>query len=555
MGNTLVTPTKIGRLEQDIAVQSQAEPIHKMRRKVSSSPVPRRKNPFHFQLRQNADEFPAGESLRLWTRPEKRARSALESCENAAVTTYILDDGSVFHRVGFELRHWRDNAVKWTLPKETRVVAVKVHDRWLNRLATDENDGARITLPYDSNLASARYEILLRQDSAPWPFGMRVPLPVIDWPMKPLGLRTRVHMQSDWMPLSTSGLAPVGVPAAIAHRSRTLSVLERIWRYGQGIWPTSESSERTEKLDQQRQAVLSAEAQMRRAAGPKSLKLGEVLDRFTAQHLKDAAPLVIDAVAMNALGLSGATVVPAADLRPDAPRPFWERFGLVYVPTVNAALLTSSTRIRTLDIEDYGSNIDCNDALHEAILNGRDDSGGFLLVTTWLNLPFESTADSASFPFQSRVANWRSADEWEVVAPEQPATLYLINLRSLRLLGDHRMHWIADLAVPFDGIRFARCAPESLCLPVLLPSSAGRCGEYIVLPTLFVVLASVSIMVLRLARTAARRRSFLAKRRLSKQPRRRVARHSSCGSVEFGQPPGGASIPFSSSKVKHRRSS
>src|SRR5439155_10680109 len=128
----------------------------------------------------------------------------------------------------------------------------------------------------------------------------------------------------------------------------------------------------TETLDQQRQIVLNAEASLRATNQTKPIKLATVLERFAMAHLKDAAPLVIDQVAMRSLGLSGGTVVNPGDFRLGSP--FWEKFGLIYVPCPKGALLTSPRRMQALGIHSPAQTADLDDAFQEAILHGHDAS-------------------------------------------------------------------------------------------------------------------------------------------------------------------------------------
>ena len=119
------------------------------------------------------------------------------------------------------------------------------------------------------------------------------------------------------------------------------------------------------------------------------------------EHLPDT-PLVIDRFALRSLGLSADTAISLEALNLQAARPFWEKLGLVQVSCPSGVILTSARRLHRMGVDpnDSAAVAELDDAVKEAVLNGRDASAGFYLVPAWLRLgpdecfafPLESTS-------------------------------------------------------------------------------------------------------------------------------------------------------------------
>lgn len=440
----LIAPSNASIAEQAIAVDSPQASIQKW---SGEGFIDARKSaeqtPFRLQLRQETVSHRAIPlDFSVVTLPEKRAASLLERCEDARITTLVHKDGNTYHRIQFQLWHWRSAAFPLHLPHGTQVVGVKIHDRWLDRLEiAKEADAGVLTLPFDQNSSSVRYEIHLRSGGAPsWcTLGMNVAIPKVDWPVAPLEVRARLGLGAAWAPLVSNHLTPIGIPKAIAMRTPAVRQFRQAWNFGQAWWPFGEAGQLADKLAEQRQALLTAEAQMRGSGMAKPTKLAAVLERFATAHLKEGLPLIIDEPALRSLGLSGETMIQPFDLGPQAGRPFWEKLGLTCVPGTRAALLTSPRRLEQLGIDRPARVVDLDDTLDEAILHGRDASAGFYLIVAWLKIPTPEVADpqtGAPFPISEYSGDFQEMSEWEVTGPlSQGRTVLLVDPRMFRIAG------------------------------------------------------------------------------------------------------------------------
>lgn len=510
----LAAPLQSAHVEQEIAVDSPFEPIHQATADgslvVRPNAAAAEKTPFHVQLHQaSSGPFAHAANIHLWTRPEKRATSLLERCDDAKITAYVRKDGAVYHRVQFHLWHWRDPTFAMRFEPSVQIVAVKLHDRWLEGLdVRAESTGVRLTLPFDQNTPFVRYEIYARSQSGGLflPAGMKVQMPSIDWPIAPIDLRTRVCLENGWTPLVQENLAPIGVPARIARQSATLRSLRQAWNWGQVWWPYGETAQLADKLAEQKKTVLLAERQLHGKGETKPIKLAAALERFAATHLKDAAPLVIDQIALRSLGLSGETMLGPADLTPQARRPFWEKLGLIHVPCPKGALLTSPRRMQLLGIHGAVQAAELDGAMEEAILHGRDASAGFYLILTWLKLPAaepQASSSTSVFPIAEDLGEFQEMTEWQL-DPARTGYFYLIDstvgpmvgwlLAALAGLVMWRLHGATTAVVGFraNALLLTAGSVALLWLP-------GVVGEFFVLPAVLMMAASLIVSLIRLA--------------------------------------------------------
>ena len=261
-----------------------------------------------------------------------------------------------------------------------------------------------------------RYDIYVRMESTELAPGLlRMPAPEFTCPVAPLDLQCRVSLENGWTPLHREVLSSIGVPAASADQSDALRFPVRLWNLAQAWFPFGAQVDRHDQLSTQRSLVLLAEKQMRDSGDGKAIQLGEALEQLALKHLKDT-PLVLDRVALSSLGLTAETMISASALSPQA-RPFWESLGLIYEPSPSGALLTTTRRLHRLGI----GNLDA--AIREAILHGRDASGGFVLVSAWLRLPSGDVSFFAGIPFTSAEhgGEFPEMTEWEVLPDGWPA--------------------------------------------------------------------------------------------------------------------------------------
>ncbi len=362
--------------------------------------------------------------LTLWTRPDKRTASPLQRCDEAALATYLYQDGRRFQRIEFQLWHWRERTCELRLPPGYQIVAARIQRQALERLDIKEDiAGIRLVLPIDQSGDSVHCEILARAPAqGGFLFGMTsVEVPVIEWPAPPMTLRSRIFLEDGVVPLDQESFAPIGVPLPLAHQSATLRGVRQLWTWGKAWLPFANSTSLQERLETQKQTVLAREQEMR-AAGLKALKLSHALERLALDHLKDRTPLIVDAVAFHDLGLTLDTLVPSSALNPQASKPFWEALGLTYLPCPSGALLTSTRRLQQLGIHELSDIARLDGALEEATLHGQDASAGFHLILSWLKAPAEALPFGDDF--DSRIGARRNLTEW--VALAGPSSRFIV---------------------------------------------------------------------------------------------------------------------------------
>jgi hypothetical protein len=510
----LMAPVQNAVIDQEMRVDSTLEPIDKIAAEgalLARSFPGVGKTSWQLQLQENTGperERPA--NLVVWTHPQKRSASRAERCDEASITTCVRREGGVWQRISFRLWHWRDRTLDLQFPVGSAVVAARLNDHWLERQdLKQEVDGIRLTLPFDQNVDFVRYEIYVRSEPTELlPGLLRVDVPAFAWPITPLDLQRRACLENGWLPLDQESMSPIGVPATIAAQSETLRWPGRLWNLAQSWLPFGGQADLLDQLPRQRSAVLLAEKQLRDAGDGKALKLGDALELLAFKHLKDATPLVVDRVALRSLGLTTETLVPASAMSPQA-RPFWESLGLVYQPCPSGALLTSPRRLRSLGIDSPGQASDLDAAMQEAILNGRDASGGFLLILAWLRIPpGESSALFSAVPFSSADQNsdFHDMTEWDLLPDSAQADgFYVFDPQVARILSV-----LLALLVALGLWKIQRAAAPVTCFRVHVLMLAGgilavlwwpaSAREFLALPVLAVLLVSMLACLIRLWR-------------------------------------------------------
>ena len=154
----LMVPVPSDSFGQEMHVDSILEPIDQITGGGSllvRSSAATGKTSLQLQLDQKAGlERNRPATLMVWTRPQKRAASPIERCDEASITTCVRRDGTVWQRIGFRLWHWRDRTLELPFPAGSDIVAVRLNDRWLERPELQvAHDGVRLTLPFDQNVS------------------------------------------------------------------------------------------------------------------------------------------------------------------------------------------------------------------------------------------------------------------------------------------------------------------------------------------------------------------------------------------------------------------
>jgi len=492
----MMYPLQRGDVDQEIFVESVNEPIESALPQgffqLSTPAVPAGKT--SFALHASSRPFFGSPELSLSTRVEKQVSSNREFCDDASVTTLVHRDGRIDHQVRFRLWHWRDRTFALGVPPEFQLIGIKVHDHWLDRVE-NASDGrpTQLVLPFDSNAESVTYEILLRSEASEhWFPGMRkVSVLAIDWPTAPLRVKRQLCLASDLAPVNQESLASIGTPERFAGSSATSRWFRSLWAVGQTWLPFDDQVQSQEKLAQQRQAVLLAAAQFR-AANARPMKFGEALEAFASQYLKEQCPLVIDQTAVRSLGINAETLIPTIPPPKGSTRPFWESFGMIYVPCTGGALLTSPARIQQFGISGTADVDALTPVMMEAILHGQDSSASFASVLSWLKNTGSAGgafSDAKRSSISEYAADFRAMTQWQVLG-EFPreleiavfdcwtarlvgwmiAALLAVSLmfvqRKLEIVACTRLH----LLLVTSGLLFAIWSPASVREFLILPS-------------------------------------------------------------------------------------
>ncbi len=401
-----MAPLGAARVSQEFAIESGDEVIQRI---DSAAGVPREggtaTTPFGIRLRDIDAPQPHPTPWRVWTERTPVTRSRIEICEEAKCLTKIYRDGRVYHQLSFRLRGHRLPTCELRLPEAMRVVAVRVQDRWLNHFrAQHDADSVRLTLPCEES--ATRY-VIVAQSPPPSFFvpGMkRVSLPKIGWPVAPIDVDMRLAIEEGITPIFPDEREPVGTPRGLHSNAEWLRRTHAAWTWGDSWLPSSSSGSAADQIESARRAALLAEAHLHAEPG-ETASLGALLETYALVELKEKMPLLIDRLAFTELGLEPRTPVDPKLLRAPIDRPFWETLGLIAVATPNGLLLTTSQRMHQLSVTGPAQVERLSPAMREAILTGRDASGGFFLITAWLN---RAAADADP---QTQSPGWHGPDD------------------------------------------------------------------------------------------------------------------------------------------------
>lgn len=431
----LMAPVQRANVDEHMVVESLQGPITKVEADGSLRPISQaaaaENAPIHLQAQAAAGLIDSGSRITVRTRTGAGSSSLRELCDGAKILSFVHKDGRIYHRVQFRLWHWRDRTFEIRFPADAQILAVKLHDRWLGRIDAQYGEPqVRLTLPFDQNAEFVRYEILVRGRASTRlaPGMMQIASPRIDWPIAPVDLQERWFLEGGLTPLHQELMVPVGVPARIAGETESARWLRHTWEWGQSWWPYWDHANQTQKAEEQKQTVHLAEDRLRDDVS-KTMKLGEVLERFALVHLQGTAALVIDQVAFRALGLSTQTVLLPTALSPDASRPFWESLGLVYLPCPSGAVLTSPQRLQAMGIYGPLQAVELDGAVKEAVAHGQDASSGLCLVLAWLTSSADELQDfpvHPALPGSDPLGDLAAMTEWKLLAEAGDAATFVV---------------------------------------------------------------------------------------------------------------------------------
>jgi hypothetical protein len=309
-----------------------------------------------------------------------------ETCESAALVTYVEPGGRLVHHFKFQLRNWRKSAVPVLLPPGAQMILASTEGRSLDTFSQQElPGGVKVDLPATNALGVQHFELVyvtsdgLRQW---WPC-QRLPAPLPQLPVKPLEFRRSWVLPLGVVPLDDSLVRLAQRPNEPAGTSPALS-LEPLWTIGQPLLASFLDESATPPwATVQRQHLTTALGQLPKAA--KTWSLGQVVEWLVFDRLKHQVPLIVDAAALAAAGLTPKTPFAGADLpQTESKAP------LVFVPTPSGLLLTTREQWQFWGVQATASIVVSGavaDAVLEAAQRGHDTSGRFWSSARWLRVP------------------------------------------------------------------------------------------------------------------------------------------------------------------------
>jgi hypothetical protein len=322
--------------------------------------------------------------------------SAQAILDVAELTTSIDPAGNVVHHLRASVWNWRARDFRVLLPAQTAVVAARLNQIDLDRVPRAERDeGLEVLIPMSQTPGPQTVELLYRSEPNSWcgPLGLTAAAPLPKLPLPPLVMQRRLRLAPDWLPLRQEEFF------SLDRRAPAQDAVRRAWRTGESLVEEILPTSPPEWLERQRLSLLGAESSLR--GGPREITLGEALSRLLDDSPKDRPRVVLDRVALRTIGLTPKSV---AAFALDNKAPFWEHFGLAYVPTPDAALLTSKERAalwtRTLREANQTEPM-LYAAVAEAFDFGQDSSGQFCSADGWLRTESE--------PERSVASAWMSA--------------------------------------------------------------------------------------------------------------------------------------------------
>jgi hypothetical protein len=367
---------------------------------------------------------PGPRSLSLPVRSTRGGPGAAAVVDHARLTTCVWTDGNLYHHYSFTVAGWTQRWLTLRLPPGARPLAVRVDGDWLGHLTPGKEDELLLPVPRREGASADephRFEVLYATGGPSWALWARVEAPAPAPPVPPVLFRRTWRLPPGVTPLFDAGLRRLPGPgeAGAAGPPPRPDDLFRLWE-----WPALPSAaagpaDRRQALDEAARALASARA-------GQSPPLREVLEQLAFAHLGPRHPLVIDAGALREAGVrpEAPLAVPAAEGE-DAPPP-WAALGLEAVAGREAVLLTTQGQLKRWPAGRPLSDA-VEEALGQAVREGRDPSGRFVAALNWLRPARETSRDDVPpLPLPSPLAPGLALDgwtEWEPIAGADEAGL------------------------------------------------------------------------------------------------------------------------------------
>jgi hypothetical protein len=407
----LLTAPAAEQVESEIVLHSKGVAIRRSEgRRLAPEGGADSKSARVFRWRGNA---PAPE-LTVWTEPAAATLDAPPLFDHALLASSIDATGQCLHHFRFQAGNWSRPELPVILPAAARqVVAARLDGKWLDRLPPLAAAGPmEVRLPMPQDGKPHWFDLVYATDAAAVGglLGWEVAVETPRLPAPPLRQHRVWRLAPGRTPLHQERFASLqhglGSPAAW---------LRRLWHAADPLLDVVVPSAREEWLEPQSRALLDAETALHRK-GLRDATLGESLQRLLFDHLKEQTALVLDRAALREAGLGpGSNSSPGQVVA--SGRPFWEAFGLVYVPTPAAPLLT--TRQRWQDWR-QGNDLPVRltDEVADAVGHGQDALGSFCRADVWLRTEPAIQIEQNAWP--AALTDWFARD-WTEWAP-RPAS-------------------------------------------------------------------------------------------------------------------------------------
>jgi hypothetical protein len=355
---------------------------------------------------------------------------------STCLTTYVQPDDRLRHHFSFQVSAWQQPLLPLRLPVGARILAVRLNGRWLSpavQTALGGDRSAAVTLlPVPAGPHAHRFEVLYEMEGAAWALQtyLEAPAPVL--PVRePVAFRRLWYLPPGVVPLAADGLRRLpGVEGQAPEQPSPLDV----WRMAlQANLPQAPTS-----LPLRRRLVAAST----RAAGSRGRAqlLGDALDDLAFELLREQVILVLDAAALQEVGLAPTTRLSESS----AARPrneaavLGEEIGLAYVPVSSALLVTTHQQVQAWSADgpwDAPAAGRLAEAVATAARDGHDPSGRFRTLVDWLQPPAVGIEEAPSPPLlpDSFGPDWIA---WEpVVGNGDLAGLRVVSTRAVSVGG------------------------------------------------------------------------------------------------------------------------
>jgi len=346
------------------------------------------------ELRRFTLKSPMVPYLSVQTTPTEAVHSVQEHIDEARLSSFVLEDGRLFHHLALHAANWHGKELTVLLPDATaQVLGAKVAGLWLTNFPRKTVDkGLEIRVPAPHGAMGQHIDIFYSSASS-WSgwhgwASCNVPWPIL--PVPPLTRQRTWHLPPGLTPARLDRWRQSDAPAGFTSHGGQL--LRKAWNLGDPLLQTVLSG----ASDDQRpvQIFHDAEFALRKKWAKEftHFTLAQALELLLFDHVKDQVLVAIDAPGLEAAGLGPAT--PVGNGVGQADLAFWETIGVALVPCRSGVVLTSRAR-QSMWQQLAPAALDRNVA--DALRSGRDPQGILLSAGTWLrHAPWSGTPQSST---------------------------------------------------------------------------------------------------------------------------------------------------------------